>query len=287
MTHNTPLSLHFKDKHIWLDMILLALLFIVAHYFPLLKIVPLIASLELFSFFCFHLLAKGSRFQLQGFLGGFISSTAVFLQVLNEHKFAATPDKDVLLALLFAICAMLLECVFIIYFLTETAPLNYYLPFVAQLVFFCSIIVYINVSKHPRFISEFDGEPVPEIELLNDHPIVWKNVIKLSLFILAIIWLMHFIGSEFGLSRGLSTLLVSLFEAHAILASLMTEWSISPNEIQLLPLFLVILLGNTLSKSYLVYKGTNLRQKGFFITVIILALVLATAATLMGINLLE
>jgi hypothetical protein len=128
---------------------------------------------------------------------------------------------------------------------------------------------------------------VAEIELLNDQPIVWKNVIKLSLFILAIIWIMHFIGSEFGLSRGLSTLLVSLFEAHAILASLMTEWSLSPNETQLLPLFLVILLGNTLSKSYLVYKGTNLRHKGFFITVIIVALVLASAATLMGINLLE
>ena len=69
MEHKTPLSYHFKDKHIWFDMALLAALFVVAAYFPILKIVPLVASLELFSFFSFHLLAKRSRFQVQGFLG--------------------------------------------------------------------------------------------------------------------------------------------------------------------------------------------------------------------------
>ena len=88
MQHNTPLSTHFKDKHIWFDIAVLAAFFVIAHYFPILKIVPLVGSLELFSFFCFHLLAKRSRFQLQGFLGGFISSTAVFLQTLNESKFS-------------------------------------------------------------------------------------------------------------------------------------------------------------------------------------------------------
>jgi uncharacterized membrane protein (DUF4010 family) len=286
MPHNTPLSYHFKDKQIWLDMGLLALLFVVASYIPVLKIVPLIASLELFSFFSFHLLTKGSRFQLQGFLGGFISSTAVFLQVLNDAKFAATSDRDLVRALLFAICAMLLECLFIIYFLTDNAPLFYYLPFIIQLIFFALVILYVNTSRNPRFVNEFENEPLADIELLNDHPIIWKNVLKLSLLIFTLIWLMHFVGSEFGLSRGLSTLLVSLFEAHAVLASILTESALAPDQVEPLTLFLVILLGNTLSKSYLVFKGANMRKKGFLIGVIVSALVSCFVLTIAGTQLL-
>jgi hypothetical protein len=53
MEHKTPLSYHFKDKHIWFDMTMLVALFVVAAYVPLLKIVPLVACLELFSFLVF------------------------------------------------------------------------------------------------------------------------------------------------------------------------------------------------------------------------------------------
>ncbi len=279
MEHKTPLTYHFKDKHIWFDMTMLAALFVVAAYIPLLKIVPLVASLELFSFFSFHLLAKRSRFQLQGFLGGFISSTAVFLQILNDNKFSSTSGRDLLLILLFALCAMLLECLFIIFYLAEELPFIYYLPFITQLIFFAIAILYVNASSSSRFASNHAADSTVDIEILNDHPILWKNVAKLSLLIFGFITAMHFIGSEFGLSRSFSTLFISFFEAHAILASVMTEWSLQSQNIELMKLFFLILLGNTLSKSYLALKGSNLTQKWFFVTVMFGSLVASICVT--------
>jgi uncharacterized membrane protein (DUF4010 family) len=260
-------------------MTILAVLFVGAAYFPLLKIVPLVASLELLCFFSFHLLAKRNRFQLQGFLGGFISSTAVFLQILNDNKFSSTSERDLLLTLFLALCAMLLECLFIIFFLAEKLPFIYYLPFITQLTFFTIAILYVNVSSSSRFAINNIADSTPDIELLNDHPIIWKNVAKLSILIFSIITAMHFIGSELGLSRGISTLFISLFEAHAILASVMTEWSLQSQSIDLMKLFFLILLGNTLSKSYLALKGSNLIHKWFFVTIMLGSLVASICVT--------
>ena len=280
MAHDTPLVYHFKDRHIWFDMAMLVLLFVLASYYPILKIVPLVASLELFSFFSYHLLAKHSRFLLQGFLGGFISSTAVFIQTLNDNKFSSASERDLILTLLYALCAMLLECLFIIFFLSESLSFIYYLPFISQLAFIAIVIVYVNASSNSRFVSDHATDSTLTLELLNDHPIIWKNVAKLSLLIFAIIYLMHFVGTEFGLSRGISTLLVSFFEAHAILASVMTEWSLQSQNIDLMKLFFLILLGNTLSKSYLAFRGSNLIHKWFFVTVMLSSFITSIGVTL-------
>lgn len=285
MEHKTPLSYHFKHSHIWFDMALLGVLFVVAAYVPLLKIVPLIASLELFSFFCFHLMAKRSRFQLQGFLGGFISSTAVFIQTLNDSKFTAASDRDLLLTLLFALCAMLLECVFIIFFLSGQLAFVYYVPFLTQLLCIVAVAVYLNKKDFMEPSSDKASETDMDIELLNDHPIIWKNVVKFSAIILVLIYGMQIIGkvfdNGFGLSILISTLLVSLFEAHAILASIMTEWSLNPDNIDLMTIFFVILLGNTISKSFLVFKGGNLKRKGIFVAVLFGSLVVSVGVTLL------
>lgn len=279
MPHTTPLSYHFKQRHFWFDIAVLALLFIVAAYVPILKIVPLVACLELFSFFCFHLLAKGGRFQLQGFLGGFVSSTAVFVQALNDKKFAATSSRDLLQTLLLAVCAMLTECLFILYFLTSELPFIYYVPVLTQLLFFAGAVPYVNkLAQLPKDAHEDTGE-TSDFDMLIDHPIVWKNVAKLALIILTLVSVMHFIGNNLGFSRDISTLLVSLFEAHAILASVVTEWSLDPHTIDLLKLVFVVLLGNTLSKSYLAFKGRNLQQKRFFVLVMVGALVLSLCVT--------
>lgn len=260
--HATPLSYHFKDKHLWFDVVVLISLFVVASYYPLFKIVPLVASLELFSFFSFHLLAKRSRLQLQGFLGGFVSSTAVYLQMLNSARFASIESPQLVVTLLLAISAMLIECLVIMYFLAEEVPMITYIPFVAQLIFFASVAMLIHVFliKRAKDSVQNDSQVAYSLdtELVNDHPIVWMTVAKLSLFIFVLIAVMHFIGNELGLSRDFSTLLVALFEAHAILVSVITEWSMEPSGIDLLKLIFLILLGNTLSKSYLVYRSKNL-----------------------------
>ncbi|MBB1440885.1 DUF4010 domain-containing protein, partial [Shewanella sp. SG41-4] len=208
-----------------------------------------------------------------------ISSTAVFLQILNDKKFASTSERDLLLTLLFALCSMLLECLFIIFFLADQLPVIYYLPFVTQLMFFITAIIYVQIKSNLLFLSDHSGPSTVDIELLIDHPINWKNVAKLSIFILGLVYAMHFIGSELGLSRGISTLLVSFFEAHAILVSVMTEWSMKSQGIDLIELMLLILLGNTISKSYLVFKGSNFSHKGFFIMIMFVGFALSVGVT--------
>jgi uncharacterized membrane protein (DUF4010 family) len=256
---------------------LLAVLFVVASYIPLLKIVPLVASLELFSFFSFHIFAKRSSLKLQGFLGGFISSTAVFLQILYDKKFASLHSQDVMLTLLLALCAMLLECVFILFFFSTQLPLIYYLPFFLQLGFFIVVLFLVQGYLRSRNISP--ENPEMDIELLIDHPIIWKNVAKLSVFIIALVSIMHFIGDKFGLSREISTLIISFFEAHAVLAATMFQWSLDQENIELLQLIFLILLGNTLSKSYLAYKGNNLIKKWPFIILMFASLVTSVVIT--------
>lgn len=263
MKHDTPLVSHFKQIHIWLDMGLLTLLFIVAYYIPLLKIVPLIASLELFSFFSFHLFAKRSSLKLQGFLGGFISSTAVFLQILYDDKFRLLPNRDLMSALLLALCAMLLECMFILFFLSPQLPFIYYLPFLVQLLFFIAVFFLMEKYFHSKK-SNSEKQKI-DIELLIDHPIIWKNVIKLSFFIIAIVSMTNFIGDSFSFSREISTFFISLFEAHAVLSAIMLQWSLNTENIDILQLIFLILLGNTLSKSYLAYKSKNLKRKWTFV----------------------
>jgi uncharacterized membrane protein (DUF4010 family) len=266
MEHKTPLAVHFKDKHIWFDLAILSALFMASTFIPLLKIVALVACLEIFSFFSLHLLARGRRFQLQGFLGGFISSTTVFLQILNDKKYASLSEREVLLTLLFATCAMLFECLFIEYFIAQELPLVFYLPFSVQLILLMLVIMYVS-KKYPPVVDKNDAASsfASEIEIMIDHPIIWKNVAKLSLLIFAIVSIMNFVGSEFGFSRNLSALIISFFEAHAILASVMMEWSLQSKNINLMHLLYLILLGNTISKSYLAFRGKNLKRKRFFI----------------------
>ena len=282
MEHKTPLSHHFKGLHIWLDMALLCALFIVAAYFPLFKIVPLVASLELFSFFSLHLLPKQSRLPLQGFLGGFISSTAVYVQTLNDEKFSGVDTKNLLYTLFFALNAMLLECLFILYFLATDLAFKFYVPFLAQLSFFVLVLFWLRafwaVSDDSTGESSASAQDLSS-ELIIDHPIIWKNVARLSTFIVGLMLLMRFLADDLGLSRDVSTLLVSFFEAHAILASVITEWSLSSQSIDLMKLIFLILLGNALSKSFLILKGRNLAQKKMAISLVLAGLVASLLAT--------
>lgn len=262
----------------------LALLFVVVSYYPLFKIVPLVASLELFSFFSFHLLARRSRLQLQGFLGGFISSTAVYLQTLNDKRFAKVPANELLLTLLWALCAMLLECLFILFFLTKLFSFEFYLPFIIQLAFFVSVIFLIKMTGPSNVSVEEQLDYDLDNNLLLDRPIIWWNVVKLSFYIFALIWLMNFVANDIGFSRNISTLIVSLFEAHAILASVLTDWSLQPDNIDVMTLIFLILLGNTLSKSIFVLRGRNLVKKWNFIGVMFAGLAISVVITFICIN---
>lgn len=285
MEHQTPLASHFKQKHFWFDVSVLAALFLVAAYYPLLKIIPLVATLELLSFFSFHLLAKRSHIQVQAFVGGLVSSTVVYVQLLNDKKFSSSGANELTLTLLFALCAMLVECIFVIFFITGDLIFIFYLPFLAQLFFFLLVIAYFNWSSASQENLKQNSEETLKYEIMIDHPIVWKNVARFSIIVIVLIYSLRFIGTEFGFSRTLSTLFVSLFEAHATLASVLTEWSLQPVNSDLMELIFVILLGNTISKSFLVLRGKNMANKRFFIALLFAGLVFSTVITFIWNNL--
>ncbi len=277
MEHQTPLTYHIKDRHFWFDVAVLACLFGIAVYYPLLKIIPLVASLELISFFSFHFLAKSSHIQVQGFVGGLVSSTVVYLQILNDRKFSRLGARDLQITLLFALCAMLCECLFIMWVIAGNIGFTFYLPFLSQLVFCLFLIIFLFLV----YPADDDGGALDfvDTEILIDHPIVWKTVARFSLFVLVLVFSFRFIGSELGLSENLSTFFVSLFEAHAILASVLTSQREYGFDSSLMELIFFILLGNAVSKSFLVFRGGNLDKKWAMIGFIFSALLFSVLCT--------
>jgi hypothetical protein len=140
------------------------------------------------------------------------------------------------------------------------------------------VIVYLSLLKTTGTNSSQVTARI-DIDLLNDRPIIWKNVAKLSVLLFLIIGLMHFIGNEFAMSRHVSTLFISLFEAHAVLASLLSQGDVVAHEQSLLTLFFVILLGNALSKTFFVLRAENLKNKASFIALLWIGLIGSVATT--------
>jgi uncharacterized membrane protein (DUF4010 family) len=278
MKHATPLKLHMRDPHLWWDLALLMSAFAVAVYYPWFKIVPLVACLELLSFLSFHLVAQKHSLNLQGFLGGFISSTAVFLQLLNDPKFSTTPQTQKLSALLLAMIAMLLECILILFFLADVSLL-YYWPFILQCMIFLGALAWLNKKSH-----SIEAGTTTDLTMAMDHPILWKNVAKLSLLIFIIITFMQWIDQSFSSSREISTLLISLFEAHAVLAATLSESSLHHSNINLMHLILIILLGNVCSKSYFIMRSHFISHKTAIVAFMLLSYVFTLVVSLALIN---
>lgn len=280
MAHTTSLKFHLKQRHIWFDVLILIGLYVLASYYPLLKIIPLIATLELFSFFAYHLLSHRVQTNLQGFLGGLVSSTAVFIQVLNDKKFKGESELTLIGMLAFAMIAMLLESVFLLITLASHLSLIYYLPFVVQIACFgiATIAIQRWVPAQKGYVKGAASE-LKQLEILKDHPIEWLSVFKLALMVLGLILLIHFITSELTLAPDFATMLAALFEAHAVLAAILLDAPQDGSATELVYLFLMILTGNTISKSYLLLRAKNIRRKFLPLSYLIFALACAFAST--------
>lgn len=127
------LAQQFSRPRVWLDVLLLAALYALASRWPVLKIVAIVASIDLLSFVLFHLFAQQRGMAIQGFLGGLVSSTATFVQLLNSERYKGQSTALLSRTLLYALCAMLLECMLILATLAPTAPWHFYLPFAVSL----------------------------------------------------------------------------------------------------------------------------------------------------------
>lgn len=93
--NSTNLSSIWKNSDFWWDSLLLLVMWSAVFFLPdhiykvpvaiILKVVALVASLEMISFLAYQFVDKKNGLFLQGFLGGFASSTTVFVQITQDH----------------------------------------------------------------------------------------------------------------------------------------------------------------------------------------------------------
>ena len=81
-----------------------------------------------------HLMSNKNSLLLQGFLGGFISSTTVFMQLNYDLKFKSIDKYIRAQALLLAICSMLIESILIVIIVTTNFSIKMLIPLIVMLI---------------------------------------------------------------------------------------------------------------------------------------------------------
>lgn len=257
----TPLTKHLRDTAFWFDLSVLAILWLLVLYVPkdfflfnhsslvdVLKIVALIASLEVLGFFSCHLMGNRAGLLLQGFLGGFVSSTMTYLRFTKNQDLKDKHARTISRALILSTIAMLIEGIFIVVAINPYAA-KIIRPLIVQIVIL--MIAVFMIKRPPGAINT----QVTKIEI--EEPIIWKKVLYFSTFIISLIFLMRFISEQFSLPYHWTSFLISLFESHAVLAAAMTEFQ-SIHEIREAQLIIVLVLtGNVLSKTIFILKADN------------------------------
>lgn len=260
--HNTHLSSHLKGTEFWFDTAILVVLWSSTLFLPtefqvfpgatilsIIKIVALLASLQMMGFFAYHLAGKRAGLIIQGFLGGFVSSTMTYLQFTQQDEFAHHNRWTVSRALLLSSVAMLAECIFIILTLATHSTWPLILPILTQLAIILLIVFLLPAST--------GSETSTNKTLIVDEPIIWKKVIYFSALILFLIYSMRFVSQHLSLNYLISAFFMSLFESHGVLAAAITEFNTNPTPHHGQIAVLVILLGNVISKSFFVLRGKN------------------------------
>lgn len=276
--HQSNLISHLKTKHFWIDLIILACLWTLTKVIPtevlilksipiynILKIISLVATLEMFSFLTFHTLKKQTGIIVQGFLGGFISSTGTFLRLTRDSVYNNVPSLQIELALISTTCSMLLEAIFLSFALNRSLFFEIARP-IFIILFSFALIGILKIIKKKRDTSQSN------FEYNIDDPINWKNVLKLTLIIISLIFATRFINQYSKLPIYISSCIISLFEAHGVLAALLTEYS----DIKLISSsVMAILFGGLFSKIIIIFRGTNQSVKKKFILIYLFAYLMA------------
>jgi uncharacterized membrane protein (DUF4010 family) len=260
--HLTPLRDHFKSKELWIDTLILMIVWFISiglkhfltdpKYSILLKLThltALMASIEMIGFFALHLFGKKKGVFVQGFIGGFISSTMIYIQFGDKEKMKAFYARDIVGALILSTISMLSLCILLVLTITSGNPVNIWLPFMFQIIglIFCHFLI---LSLLPRN-DIHDNSTLISI----DNPIIWKNVLKFTLFFACILYGLKWMATLLPDSYLVTTFIISLFESHAILAAFLSEIDFIQEKFQSEWIISLILLGNLVSKIFLVSRS--------------------------------
>ena len=264
-SHHTTLPSHFKTAHFWFDIVVLCMIWVAALWVDaglrlmdfisvalILKLVGLIGLLEVVGFFVLHSLGVKRGLLAQGLIGGFISSTAVFVRLTAKPMREAISSRRLARALLLAVLSMLFECLIILYTFVPQQILTYGWP-----IGLTMLVIGLTVWLLPNNPQESTQSSI--LEKSFEHPVVWLRVMRFSLVIVVLMWLIRFLNDSLHLPILWSTFLLASFEAHAVLAATLLNLSESQVNTGQLGLWLVIMvsLGNTVSKSILVLRTGN------------------------------
>ncbi len=260
--HSTPLKSHLKTSRLWLDLFLLTLLWALSWQLPqhltifqksiwgsLLKIITLISTLEVIGFFSFHLLGRRAGVLIQGFIGGFISSTMVFLQFTQHEEFKTHTPLTIARALLLSSVAMMLPSIFIILSIDIEHPLDLMTPLIVQIVVISLFLIYFSLISH-RSTSHHKI-------MVIDRPITWKKVFYFALLMIGLIYGMRFLNDFLSLSPLISAFAISLFEAHGVLAATIADRQNEISTTIAVEIVMIISLGNVISKTFFILRGKN------------------------------
>jgi predicted ATP-dependent protease len=258
--HPTPFSSHLKEKHFWFDILLLTLLWGVAFFWlprlninyqaswtNLVRICALIGTIQLIGFISFHFLGQKSGLLIQGLLGGFVSSTATFIQFSKLSIQNKEQSFIVCRSLILATISMLLQGLLIIWTLKPTMAFALSLPLLIQL--FVLLIFFLFYTRKKSDIQS------PQIGVTFDDAIIWKNVFSFGLMMTFMTFAMRFLNDSFSIPYSLSVFTMSLFEAHSVLAAVINELSPLEKLPRIEQMLLIILAGSALSKIFLTLRS--------------------------------
>jgi len=258
--HNTPLRFHLKTKELWQDTAALIIVWLLAiflkiwltdpaqfYLIKLVQITALMASIEYLGFFALHFFGKSKGLMIQGLLGGFISSTMIFIQIGNQEKTHQYTSQEIARSLIIATIAMLSLGVIIIWTIADENQFSLSIPFLLQT----------SVLLLSLFLLRSKGEkayrPKAASLVMLDDPIVWKNVLKFTFFLALILMGVKALTKLLPESYLISTFVIALFESHAVLAAFVTSirtYSANPQIV-----ICLILFGNVVSKVFLTMKS--------------------------------
>lgn len=274
-------SFNLKNTKFWLDITLLGLIWILALVVPaeytileliswatLLKIMALLATIEVVGFFALFFLDERSSIMVQGFFGGFVSSTATFLHFTQQDEFKSNHPRSVSRALLLSTVAMLIEGLFFILTINPHNALQLSRPFLVQLIILLLMVILLKSQKFPEQQSGDNKMKLKEM-------IIWRNVVKFSLFLITLIYGMRFLSDNLSIPPIWSSFLLSLFEAHGVLVAAITEYGRPEDQTTVQGIIMAILIGNVLSKTFFILRGKNKTIRGPVLFSLYLSLILA------------
>lgn len=240
-------------------------------YSTLFKIVAIVATLQMVGLPLTHWLGKRNGYLIQGFLGGFVSSTVTFIQLTQDGEMKGVPASAIVRALILATVAMLLEGVAILSSFDNKDVWVASRPLLVQLA---ALILYLIAtwSIHEKSSPSPPGSlpPIPRLR--------WIKVLWLALFIVALIYVMRLIGEKLDLPFYWGSFFLSLFESHGVLAAAATQFA-GKNDPAMAKMVFTILAGATISKIFFTLRVKEEAVRRPLLGVLALSLFAAAIAT--------